>query len=131
MKLLLLVAAILHDRRTDPVHVHVLRAARLADAPHLLGEDRMAPGCGVGAAVGLRPALGEPAAARERSAELARERRLRVAARTVHRELGPVARQPRVEERAQLAAERGVALGPCEFHAGLPSRALHSIASGT
>src|SRR4030095_14094950 len=70
---LLRLAAVLHDRGADPVHVHVLRAARLADAPHLLGEERAAPGRGVGAAVRLGPALGEPAAARERAAELARE----------------------------------------------------------
>ena len=41
---LLRLAAVLHDRRADPVDVHVLRAARLAARPQLLAEDRVLPG---------------------------------------------------------------------------------------
>ncbi len=42
--LLLLGGAEAHERRTDPVDVHVLAAARLAGLPHFLGQDERRPG---------------------------------------------------------------------------------------
>ena len=66
-------AAVLHDRRADPVDVHVLRAARLAARPELLAEDRVLPGAGVAAAVRGGPVGRQPAALGERAAEAARE----------------------------------------------------------
>ena len=43
MKPLLLRRTEAHQRRTDPVDVHVLRTARLAGGPHLFAEDEVLP----------------------------------------------------------------------------------------
>src|SRR3546814_9861132 len=53
--LLLLLAAEQHQRRADPVDVHVLAAARLAGHPHFFGKNERRPRVGVAAAPACRP----------------------------------------------------------------------------
>src|ERR1700754_3552383 len=48
--LLLLLRSETHQRRTDPVHVHVLAAARFARLPHLLRKNERGPCIGIAAA---------------------------------------------------------------------------------
>src|SRR5215469_15485671 len=62
MGALLLLASEGHDRRSDPVHVHVLRTPRLPTGPKFLTENGVAPGGGVSATILSWPVLGEPPA---------------------------------------------------------------------
>ena len=59
-----------HDRRADPVDIHVLRAAWLPDRPHLLRQDGRLPGGLPAAAVLGRPRGRKPAALGELASEL-------------------------------------------------------------
>ncbi len=53
--LLLLGGAEAHQRRTNPVHIHVLAAARFARLPHLFSQNKRSPGICIAAAPALRP----------------------------------------------------------------------------
>ena len=66
----LLVVAVQHDRRPDPVRVHVLRAPGLAARPQLLAEDRQLPRRGAHAAVLVGPVRDEPVPGGEQAREV-------------------------------------------------------------
>ena len=111
----LLLGAVAHDRRPDPVDVHVLRATGLADRPQLLTEDGVLPARRRVAAVLDRPVRGQPTTLGERGGEapaevdvLRRAEDCGVADPDVA-ELG-------VEEGPHLLAKGQVLLGPAELH---------------
>ena len=114
----LLVGAVAHDRRTDPVDVHVLRPTRLADRPQLFAQDRVLPTRRRAAAVFDRPVRGQPAALGERGGEAPAEGD--VLGRSEHgRGTGPRVAELSVEERPHLFAEGQVLLRPAELHVDL------------
>ncbi len=125
---LLRLAAVLHQAGADPVDVHVLGAPRLADRPHLLAHHGVPPGRSVRPAVLDGPVLRQPAALGHPPAELAREGRLPVTARAVLRDIVPVARQDRCEERADLVAVARVVFRPVELQRRLRFEWQHEMA---
>ena len=113
---LLLGRAVGHERRADPVGVHVLAAAWLADAPGLLADDQLLPRRRLAPAVRLRPVRREEPVVAERGAE--RLHRVDVG-RLGH--VAVVERPPRpdvrVDRRPQRRPERPLVIGPIEIHA--------------
>ena len=70
---LLLVGAVAHERRADPVHPHVLRAPGLVVGPHLLAHRRLLPGRGVPAAELVGPGRAQQALGGQQAAERLRD----------------------------------------------------------
>ncbi len=108
--------AVAHQRRTDPVDVHVLRSARLAGRPHLLAQDEVFPGRPALSAIFRRPMRDEQAGLRQARTERQRELGLPARARPMERHLLPVPREFRAQEVLQALAERHVFAGPSEVH---------------
>ena len=105
-----------HQRRPDPVHIHVLRAARLAGGPHLLAQYEVLPGGAVRAAPFCRPVRDQKAGLGQPGAEREAEFGLFARTRTVTGNLIPVRRQLALQERAYPRAIGPILLGPVEVH---------------
>lgn len=97
-----LVGAELDQRRTEPVHVHVLRTARFVVRPVLFLQDRLQPDAGVLTAVRRRPSHGQPATLAELTADVEAELPPLVA---FDEDPLPIVRQTFVQELAQLGPE--------------------------
>ena len=121
VQVLLLGRTVFHERRTDPVDVHVLGAARLAGSLHFLAQDEMRPVRTFGPAVFLRPMRHQQPALGQPRAELAREFHLQVgcvALRNVA--FVPILGQQFVKRRANTPTIVLLLRCPTKFHMPLP-----------
>src|SRR5690606_5410019 len=112
----LLLAAKAHQRRADPVHVHILRAARFACSPHLLAEDEVLPGRPLSPAPLGRPMRHEQPRLRKLRTEFQAELGLLTRTRAMAGRLAPVGRELTLQEILNACAVVPLLLRPIEIH---------------